>query len=67
MVIAGDLFEKEEDLADDKIWQDAGSEVINRFLCSVAEPKLFETWSRSRSRNKIFNKHFLQSIWKMLR
>jgi hypothetical protein len=27
VVIAGDLFEKEEDLGDDKIWQDAGSEV----------------------------------------
>ncbi len=27
VVIAGDLFEKEEDLADDKIWKDAGSEV----------------------------------------
>ncbi len=27
VVIAGDLFEKEEDLADEKIWKDAGSEV----------------------------------------
>jgi hypothetical protein len=26
-VIAGDLFEKEEDLTDDRIWKDAGSEV----------------------------------------
>ena len=24
VVIAGDLFEKEEDLKDDKIWMDAG-------------------------------------------
>ena len=27
VVIAGDLFEKEEDLTDDKIWKEAGSEV----------------------------------------
>ena len=32
------------------------------------EPKLFETWSRnwSRSRNDIFNKNVLQSVWRML-
>jgi hypothetical protein len=32
VVIAGDLFEKEEDLGDDKIWQDAGSEVTFIFI-----------------------------------
>ncbi len=26
-MIAGDLFEKEEDITDDRIWKDAGSEV----------------------------------------
>ncbi len=28
-MIAGDLFEKEEDLTDDRIWKDAGSEVTH--------------------------------------
>ena len=30
VVIAGDLFEKEEDLTDEKIWKEAGSEVNNK-------------------------------------
>ena len=34
------------------------------------EPKLFETWSRHRSRSRIsfknFNKYFLESVCKML-
>ena len=39
--------------------------------CSVAEPepvelKLFATWSWSRSQNYLFNKYFLQSVWRML-
>ena len=31
---------------------------------SVAEPKLFDIWSRSR--NYLFNKYLLQSVWSML-
>ena len=31
VVIAGDLFEKEEDLQDDKIWKDAG-QFTKRFI-----------------------------------
>ncbi len=31
-MIAGDLFEKEEDLTDDRIWKDAGSEVTQHIF-----------------------------------
>jgi hypothetical protein len=36
-VIAGDLFEKEEDLTDDRIWKDAGSEVTQHVLHPVLQ------------------------------
>ena len=34
------------------------------FRVAEAEPKLFETWSPSR--NYLFNKYLLQSVWRML-
>ena len=53
----------------------AGGFSITLFISvlQTAEPvesKLFETWSQSqshsRSRNYLFNKYFLQSVWRML-
>ncbi len=40
-MIAGDLFEKEEDLTDDRIWKDAGSEVTQHvFHIALQNPNI---------------------------
>ena len=40
--------------------------IVSEPESELVEPKLFETWSRNRSRNYILNKYLLQSVWRML-
>ena len=39
VVIAGDLFEKEEDLKDDKIWKDAGDDSFRKYCDHYNDPR----------------------------